>query len=154
MNPFKSYILLCVSFCSQDTEPSEQIPNNHTKVGVICMYKPQVWTIKRALESCGWVELFSFGANISISTVDAFQGQELDIAIIATTRNYNTEFLNNPNRINVAITRARHHVLLVGDSNVLNRSTILSRICQAAKRRKRSVPALLADEPNVFSLWI
>jgi superfamily I DNA and/or RNA helicase len=59
---------------------------------------------------------------ISINTVDAFQGQERDAIVISFVRSNNTQevgFLNDVRRTNVAMTRARKKLLLVGDSATL-----------------------------------
>ena len=79
------------------------------------MYKAQSFLINENMKSNR-----ALAENITISTVDAFQGNEMDIIIIATTRNTASDFLSNPNRINVAISRAKHHLMIVGNLEILN----------------------------------
>ena len=56
---------------------------------------------------------------VDVCTVDRFQGQEADLVFISFARNYATSFLQSPNRLNVALTRARHRRVIVGDRNGL-----------------------------------
>lgn len=54
------------------------------------------------------------GYGIQISTVDAFQGAEKDIIILSCVRSkQGLGFIDSPNRINVALTRAKHHLIVV-----------------------------------------
>ncbi len=93
-------------------------------IGIIAPYRAQVANIRRHLFSadsaCSWQGLPS-NAPISVDTVDRFQGGERLIIIIsfATTREPSVEsqrytFLTNPNRLNVALTRAQRKLILVG----------------------------------------
>ena len=57
-------------------------------------------------------------ASIKIATVDYIQGQEADIVFLSMVRNTRSiGFLDTPNRLNVAITRARHLMVFVGNWN-------------------------------------
>jgi superfamily I DNA and/or RNA helicase len=61
---------------------------------------------------------------VSVNTVDGFQGQERDIIVISLVRsNENGEigFLRDLRRMNVAITRARMKLIIVGDSSTMTR---------------------------------
>jgi superfamily I DNA and/or RNA helicase len=58
---------------------------------------------------------------VQISTVDAFQGAERDIIILSTVRTRNLGFLTDFRRLNVAITRARHHLVICGCERLLRR---------------------------------
>ena len=54
-------------------------------------------------------------AKIRLGTVDRFQGHEADLVIISFARSRGIGFLDSPNRLNVAVTRARYQLLLVGN---------------------------------------
>jgi AAA domain len=54
--------------------------------------------------------------NIEIATVDSFQGQEGDIVIIATVRTHRVGFVDDAQRLNVALTRAKRILRIVGDA--------------------------------------
>ena len=85
-------------------------------VAVISPYREQIRLLK---------ELFSaMTNNISVNTIDSFQGQERDMVIISMTRsNPDVEigFLADIRRMNVAMTRAKKKLVIVGDSSTLAR---------------------------------
>ncbi len=87
-------------------------------VGVIAPYRAQVTLLEDLLHA----ERSASGGRLSIQTVDGFQGQERDIMVIGLTRS-NAEgtvgFLSEYRRMNVAMTRARMHLLVIGDSATL-----------------------------------
>ena len=62
--------------------------------------------------------------GVQVSTVDSFQGGEKDIVILSTVRTSPSDFLDNPRRINVALTRARHHLIVVGHHSALLQSAV------------------------------
>lgn len=105
---------LAASFPNQGTEV--QLPS----VGIISPYKMQVHELHEALlQTYG---LKHWRPQISVNTVDAFQGQERDIIYISMTRS-NSEgsigFLSDIRRMNVAMTRAKKKLVVVGDSATL-----------------------------------
>lgn len=60
--------------------------------------------------------------QVSINTVDGFQGQERDVIIVSLVRsneNGDIGFLRDLRRINVAMTRARMKLIIIGDSATL-----------------------------------
>lgn len=88
---------------------------------LISPYKHQVETLKDL--SISYKEIQENTSAISINTIDSFQGQERDIVYISMTRS-NTEnsigFLSDIRRMNVAMTRARKKLVVVGDSATLS----------------------------------
>jgi len=52
--------------------------------------------------------------HVTLCTVDRFQGHEADLVLLSFVKSGSVGFLNSPNRINVAITRARYQLVLVG----------------------------------------
>lgn len=61
-------------------------------------------------------------SRIMINTVDSFQGQEKDIIIVSTVRSNSKRdigFMKDERRINVALTRSRHLMIVVGHGNTL-----------------------------------
>ncbi len=89
-------------------------------LGVITPYRAQVDHLQRLAEASSILApVFSL---ISINTVDAFQGQERDAIVISFVRSNTTGevgFLADIRRTNVAMTRARKKLILVGDSATL-----------------------------------
>jgi ATP-dependent RNA/DNA helicase IGHMBP2 len=99
----------------QQTVKSELIT-----VGIISPYKEQVLYIQTLIEADE--ELLKIPAKIVVKTVDGFQGQERDIIYISLVRsNENKEigFLNDTRRMNVALTRAKKRLVVIGDSSTL-----------------------------------
>ena len=86
-------------------------------LGIIAPYKAQVLYLQDELPN--YNALLQNTSNISINTVDGFQGQERDMIAISLTRS-NEEgkigFLKDYRRMNVALTRARKKLVVVGDS--------------------------------------
>ncbi|CRG99943.1 dna2/nam7 helicase family member, putative [Plasmodium relictum] len=69
--------------------------------------------------------------NIEISTVDSFQGREKEIVIFSLVcSNYfkNIGFLKDYRRLNVAITRAKRHVVVIGNSDTISNDTVLNEL--------------------------
>jgi len=82
--------------------------HNFPSVAIISPYKQQIYVLKEQLAHVP--ELQPYLANISVNTIDSFQGQERDIVYISMTRS-NADgvigFLSDIRRMNVAMTRAR-----------------------------------------------
>src|SRR5690606_5328836 len=55
--------------------------------------------------------------EILLYTVDKFQGREADITFLSMVQTNRDGFMDNPNRLNVAITRARFQLVILGDYN-------------------------------------
>jgi len=91
----------------------------HT-IGIITPYSAQVEQLAKLAEASE--EFSTLARYVTINTVDAFQGQERDIIAISFVRsNEKSEvgFLSDIRRTNVAITRARKKLIMVGDSATL-----------------------------------
>ncbi len=56
-----------------------------------------------------------YNINIKICTVDRFQGHEADIVFLSFVKTNSVGFLNSLNRLNVAITRARYQLVMIGN---------------------------------------
>lgn len=89
-------------------------------MGIITPYRAQVERLQKLAENTP--ALIALGKRITINTVDAFQGQERDVIVIGFVRS-NTKgevgFLSDIRRTNVAMTRARKKLIMVGDSATL-----------------------------------
>ena len=83
--------------------PKENINIDSDSIGIITPYKEQKIYLKNNL-NCN---------NITIDTVHGFQGREKDIIIFSTVANDITKFLDNPNSINVAVSRAKNKLYLI-----------------------------------------
>ncbi|KAF8895534.1 SEN1 N terminal-domain-containing protein [Infundibulicybe gibba] len=140
------YARLCQEFTTFDFD---------FRVGVVTMYRAQIVELRRQFEA-------RFGQGIigkvDFNTVDGFQGQEKDIIILSCVRAgpglQSVGFLSDTRRMNVALTRAKSSLYILGHAATLDRSDPVWRnIVQDAKSR-----ALLVDvdqsyfnEPNSMS---
>ena len=109
----------------------QRILDEHIDVGIISPYRAQVQYLRRLLMKR---EFFKpFRRLISVNTVDGFQGQERDIIIISMVRS-NDEgqigFLRDLRRMNVAITRARMKLIILGDKNTMTRHPFYRQLWQ------------------------
>ena len=90
------------------------------RIGIIAPYRAQVEYLKEYLPH--YPTLTALDKRLAISTVDSFQGQERDLIAISLTRSNDKSeigFLADVRRMNVAMTRAKRHLLVVGDSATL-----------------------------------
>ncbi len=100
----------------------ERILDERIDVGVISPYRAQVQYLRRMIKKR---EFFKpYRSLITINTVDGFQGQERDVILISLVRS-NAEgqigFLRDLRRMNVAITRARMKLIILGDTATMSR---------------------------------
>lgn len=96
--------------------------NDFPSIAVISPYKQQIFLMKELLQHSPLLQ--SYGNKISVNTIDSFQGQERDLVYISMTRSNNEGiigFLSDTRRMNVAMTRARKKLVVIGDSATLSR---------------------------------
>ncbi|GAA4385955.1 AAA domain-containing protein [Hymenobacter koreensis] len=92
-------------------------------IGVIAPYRAQINHLKDRVEDIPELNDLLIKRQLSIGTVDSFQGQERDIIAITLTRSNAASdigFLSDVRRMNVGMTRARRKLLMVGDSATLS----------------------------------
>ena len=103
--------------------------NERIDVGIISPYRAQVQFLRKMVRA---TEFFKpYRHLISVNTVDGFQGQERDVILISLVRaNDNGEigFLRDLRRMNVAITRARMKLIILGDASTLTRHPFYARL--------------------------
>ena len=91
-------------------------------VGLISPYKAQVQYLRQLIKKDAFFK--PYRSSISVNTVDGFQGQERDVIFISLVR-ANEEgqigFLNDLRRMNVAITRARMKLIVLGNASTLTK---------------------------------
>jgi superfamily I DNA and/or RNA helicase len=102
-------------------------------MGVICTYGDQAKLIKRKLNKNALRNINElFDERFIVSTVDDFQGDERDIIFVSMVRNpvpvnrakTRAEFVKKFERINVALSRARRLLVIVGSKDFLSEATI------------------------------
>lgn len=65
---------------------------------------------------------------MQVSTVDAFQGAEREIIVLSCVRTRHFGFIDSERRMNVALTRAKRHLLIVGSLPCLSRNRLWGRV--------------------------
>ena len=111
---------------------NSQVVNKLCTFGVISPYKAQVSLLKELVSSN---ELNH--ETIEINTIDSFQGRESDCIILSLTRsndNKDVGFLENEKRLNVALSRAKKELIVIGDSETISKSHKLKRLIQYAQK--------------------
>ncbi|KAK0764238.1 hypothetical protein N5P37_003635 [Trichoderma harzianum] len=114
---------LCLSICkllrtpkstsSTETDAHSAQATNNTSIAVLTPYSRQSDILQRSLSGI---------PNVEISSIDGFQGREADIVIFVTVRcNESREigFLKDLRRMNVALTRAKYGMIVVGNKATL-----------------------------------
>ena len=100
----------------------QRILEEHIDVGIISPYRAQVQYLRSLIRKRAFFKPFRH--LISVNTVDGFQGQERDVILISLVRS-NEEgqigFLRDLRRMNVAITRARMKLIILGNPHTLCR---------------------------------
>lgn len=101
-------------------------------IGIITGYRKQVELLQKRLESASWAS--SIRSLIKIDTIDSYQGSENRIIMVSLVRN-NTEskggFMTDNARVNVALSRAKERLLVVGAGSMWcksNANAPLSRV--------------------------
>jgi ATP-dependent RNA/DNA helicase IGHMBP2 len=104
----------------------QKIMDDQLQIGIISPYKEQVLLLRELTDEN--IELKPLAGQITIDTADSFQGRERDIIYISLVRS-NTQgeigFLNDRRRMNVAMTRARMKLVMIGDCATLGIFSIL-----------------------------
>ena len=107
---------------------------NFPDIAVISPYKTQVYILKELILQS--TVLSNLSTKISVNTVDSFQGQERAIVYISLTRS-NSErsigFLSDIRRMNVAITRAKQKLVIIGDGATISSSAFYAHFMQYAE---------------------
>lgn len=115
----------------------QRILEERIDFGVISPYKAQVQYLRQSIRREPFFKPFHH--LISINTVDGFQGQERDVIVISLVR-ANEEgqigFLNDLRRMNVAITRARMKLIILGDASTLTRHPFYKRLYEYIEKEE------------------
>lgn len=87
--------------------PQQKLNLDDGSVGIVTPYRDQANLLQDAFS----------GTSVKADTADKFQGQERSVIILSTVDNKISEFASNPNRLNVAVSRAIDQFILVTDGN-------------------------------------
>ncbi|KAM8753802.1 putative helicase mov-10-B.1 [Acanthopagrus schlegelii] len=112
-------------------------------IGIIAPYRKQVQKIRRALEKVGKNLPFKDMSGLKVGSVEEFQGQERRVIMVSTVRSspdyteidkqFNLGFVKNEKRFNVAVTRAKALLIVVGNPRVLSNDETWAQFIQYCK---------------------
>jgi superfamily I DNA and/or RNA helicase len=129
----KGQVQACKDICGLLCTPPEGGPTDpRTEIAILTPYTAQRDLLKKALP------------NHTITSIDGFQGREADIIIFSTVRSNlhcSIGFLNDLRRLNVAITRAKTGLILIG-----NRATLLGQAADDVDAESKQVWKRLLDD--------
>ena len=113
---------------------------------VITFYAAQVGRLREALSARGL-------RDVAVRSVDSFQGSEADVVVCSAVRNnprFNVGFLADRRRLNVALTRAKHALVVVGSRETLARcdADALRRLVEDVDKR-----GLVVSDNDIASSW-
>lgn len=108
------------------------------QIGIITPYEGQRAYLVQYMQYQGSLHSRLY-QEIEIASVDAFQGREKDIIIMSCVRSNERQgigFLNDPRRLNVALTRAKFGIIIVGNPKVLAKQQLWNHLLNFYKDRK------------------
>jgi hypothetical protein len=93
-------------------------------IGIVAMYRQQAHLIERLIKAAQPPPVQRDSVTFEIDTVDAFQGREMDAVIVSfcETDSRMRRFFYDRRRLNVALSRARHHLVLIANMDSLGSS--------------------------------
>jgi superfamily I DNA and/or RNA helicase len=94
-----------IDIIKQEIIPNEKLEN--VDLGIVTPYRNQTNALQSTFQ----------GTKIKADTVDKFQGRENEVIILSTVDNEISDFTDNPNRLNVAVSRAVDQLILVVNGN-------------------------------------
>lgn len=103
-------------------------------VGIIAPYKEQVIRMEEIIQEDSRLS----GLEISVNTIDGFQGQERDIIYISLVRSNENAvigFLKEYRRMNVALTRARKKLVIIGDSATIGADAFYNNLLETVEQK-------------------
>ncbi|XP_070804731.1 5'-3' DNA helicase ZGRF1 [Pituophis catenifer annectens] len=106
-------------------------------IGVITLYKSQMSKIHNLF---GAIHMDAAQIKtVQVSTVDAFQGAEKEIIVLSCVRTRQVGFIDSEKRVNVALTRGKRHLFIVGNLNCLRKNKLWGSVIQHCTGRKNGL---------------
>ncbi|KAG5997415.1 hypothetical protein E4U43_002637 [Claviceps pusilla] len=117
------------------------------EIGVITPYEGQRSYIVTTMQNSGTYKK-EFYKEVEVASVDAFQGREKDFIVLSCVRsneNQGIGFLSDPRRLNVALTRAKYGLVILGNPKVLSKHELWHNLLVHFKDRKCFVEGPLTN---------
>ena len=96
-----------IEVITNEVFPQQKLKPDDGSVGIVTPYRNQAEALQKAFS----------GTSVKADTADKFQGQERSVMIFSTVDNEIGEFASDPNRLNVAVSRAVDQFIVVTDGN-------------------------------------
>ena len=125
----------------------ERVLEENIDFGLISPYKAQVQYIRKLIKQDAFFK--PLRRLITVHTVDGFQGQERDVILISLVRaneDGKIGFLNDLRRMNVAITRARMKLMILGDASTLTRHAFYKELYNYISQRGKIITITTKQE--------
>lgn len=107
-------------------------------IGVVSPYRSQVEALKTGIKS--YASVVADVSHLEVSTVDKFQGRDMDVMLLSLVRSNSHgsvgTLLRDWRRVNVAITRAKYKLVIVGSMAMTTHVPILKSLGELMKRRE------------------
>ncbi|KAK4670216.1 ATP-dependent RNA helicase [Podospora pseudopauciseta] len=116
-------------------------------IGVITPYEGQRSYIVSTMQNTGTFKKESY-KEVEVASVDAFQGREKDFIVLSCVRSNDNQgigFLSDPRRLNVALTRAKYGLVIIGNPKVLSKHELWHHLLVHFKDRKCLVEGPLTN---------
>lgn len=113
----------------------QKVESERIDFGIITPYRGQARLIRRLLKMQHYFRRLR--RHISVGTVDGFQGQERDVIAISLVRsngNGQIGFLRDLRRMNVAMTRARMKLIIIGNAETLSHHRFYRELAEHVRR--------------------
>ena len=125
----------------------QRVESERVDFGIITPYRGQARLIRRLLKMQHYFR--KLRRYITVGTVDGFQGQERDVIVISLVRDNaggSIGFLRDLRRMNVAMTRARMKLIIVGNSQTLSHHRFYRELAEHIRRHGEFVEVRPAEE--------
>ncbi|XP_072794475.1 5'-3' DNA helicase ZGRF1 isoform X2 [Vicugna pacos] len=119
-------------------------------IGVITLYRSQMYKLCHLLSATDFDHPNM--KAVQVSTVDAFQGAEKEIVILSCVRTRQVGFIDSEKRMNVALTRGRRHLLIVGNLACLRKNRLWGLVIQHCEGREDGLQHASQYEPQLNRL--
>lgn len=116
-------------------------------IGVITPYEGQRSFVVSSMQNTGTFKKESY-KEIEVASVDAFQGREKDFIVLSCVRSNDHQgigFLSDPRRLNVALTRAKYGLVVLGNPKVLSKHPLWHYLLLHFKERNCLVEGPLSN---------
>ena len=105
-----------IDVIKEEIIPNENLCTTDDSLGIVTPYRNQTNALQKQFK----------GTGVKADTVDKFQGQENKVIILSTVDNEIKDFADNPNRLNVAVSRAIEQLIVVINGNDTQKDSNIS----------------------------